>query len=381
MSDEGWSKMRDYSADDDRRLKIGDQPTLVDICDNLPEKGDSWVYAGVSSEYSQFENKITGTRNDITSEVADDGELTRVVINKYLPSDPNDPTFKTPLFVFPSNKEETASHETLLQDEGFVILDAKQMKMKKTIKKQSVYSILSESRNQLVHSMKYGKTLVVRLTDSLTDFLSTFNDDCCPVDVASSDSVRLKGFKTITADRTMINTMGRSQLPIEFLLSSGWHLRELNSEFPKKLFRTDDMRDLMLYSLPKRVIGSPDIEPFSQDVEDGADSIMSPTLRRMYEDLESKPITSLFAVTTGDHKGARREEVGSEDINHPNRLGFKNREWKGAEKQSTSAVDLCHRDFRVIVTTSIQLSRLDEYLFNGKYGLPARDNFHVIALS
>ena len=115
MSDEGWSKMRDYSADDDRRLKIGDQPTLVDICDNLPEKGDSWVYAGVSSEYSQFENKITGTRNDITGEVADDGELTRVVINKYLPSDPNDPTFKTPLFVFPSNKEETASHETLLQ--------------------------------------------------------------------------------------------------------------------------------------------------------------------------------------------------------------------------------------------------------------------------
>jgi hypothetical protein len=374
MYEEGWSKMRDYSLDNDRRLKIGDQPTLIEISNNLPDKGDSWVYAGVASEYSQFENKIVGTRNDIITDVMNERET----IEKYLPSDPNDRTCKTAFFVFPSNQEETTSHDLFKQDDRYMILDAKQMKMKKTIKKESVYSILSQARNQLVFAMKHGKTLVVRLSDSLTDFIGTFNDDCCPVDVTSSDSVRLKGYKTITADRTTINTVGRSQLPIEFLLLSGWYLREVNSLFPGKLFRMDDLRDIKLYNLPNKAVEEEeDSYPESAYLHAGAHSIVSPTLRRMYDELETKPLTTAATVTIGVDNGARRDKEGI----RANTLGFKNREWKGAEKRLASAVDLCHRDFRVIITTSMPLGRLDEYLFNGKYGLPPRENFRIIALA
>ena len=203
-TEEGIMKMREYTC-------VGQDSK------EFWREREEWVYAGVGSQYGRFEHEVERTHTDTTKEASVGEILIKDTIEKYLPSDADDPTFKTPLFVLPPIVEEQ-SNAYYNSDENFIVLDACQMKMKKTIKKQSVYSILSESRHTLIYAMKHGKILVVRMCDSLTDFLSTFNDDCCPVTEFASNTVRLKNYTTITADRTTINTVGRNQLPLEFLL-------------------------------------------------------------------------------------------------------------------------------------------------------------------
>jgi hypothetical protein len=185
------------------------------------------------------------------------------------------------LFVVDQTEGEL-SNSVFLRSANYLVMDAEKLNMKKTVKKQNVSDILEECRFQLTFAMKYGKVLVIRFGNSMTDFKNTFNDNCCP---------ELRAERISGAAHHHL-----SYLPFGFMLRGGQQLHEESAV--RALYRREDIVEML------------------EEADDDTD---------------------------------------------PN-----------------VAVPVCHPNFKVILTTSMDLLKLDDFHFHAKYGLPApRDHFDV----
>jgi hypothetical protein len=128
--------------------------------------------------------------------------------------------------------DETEGEQTLplfTHSAKYVVLDADTLNMKKTIKKQSVSSILEECRFQVTFAMKYGKILVLRFGLSMTDFKFTFCDEHC------SDLEPLQKHH---------HHQKAAYLPRGFMLRSGADLTTESSV--RAMYRRDDIVEMLM---------------------------------------------------------------------------------------------------------------------------------------
>lgn len=135
----------------------------------------------------------------------------------------------TPLVCDTSGNEETYRW-FLKNSDTYSVLDCKKMSSDYHIRKRPLHIILDNARQTIVHAMKTGRTLVLRMGDITVDFLHTFNDDCA----SKIDS------KLIMMDhRTPYGKW--SYLPRETLFSRGKLL--LTENFRSSLLRRADCDD------------------------------------------------------------------------------------------------------------------------------------------
>ncbi len=75
--------------------------------------------------------------------------------------------------------------DTFFSYRGVSILDGKKMGLDKSMKGVELSVIMEEARDRLVSALKYGNFLVVAMMQSVTDFATTFTDECeaCQNDV------------------------------------------------------------------------------------------------------------------------------------------------------------------------------------------------------
>ncbi len=116
------------------------------------------------------------------------------------------------------------SLELFLNSSKYVVLDASLLAKKKSIQKKTVSYILEEARFSLIYAIRHGKVLVVRMSDSKTDFVNTFCDECCEFVSESTSSKR-----------------NNQCLPRSFLLQSGYHL--VQKPFIHSFLRRGDQID------------------------------------------------------------------------------------------------------------------------------------------
>jgi len=84
--------------------------------------------------------------------------------------------YRTPFIVDNTNDEDT--YKIMMKYPNiFTIIDGKKMHLDKCFRKEPLLPILEEARRLLVLAMINNRTLVIRLSDSATDFLNTFNDN------------------------------------------------------------------------------------------------------------------------------------------------------------------------------------------------------------
>ena len=178
------------------------------------------------------------------------------------------------------------SLEYFLHSAKYVVLDAEKLNMKRTVKKQSIASILEECRFQLTFAMKFGKILVIRFGNSMTDFKFTFCDEQCP---------ELEKFQKHNPKQCA------SYLPRGFMIRSGEDLK--SEQIVRALYRRDDIIEL--------------IQDLGEDQDD--------------------------------------EEIDFRDF-----------------------VPTCHPSFKVVMSTSMPIEKLEDFHFHAKYGLPeTREHFDV----
>lgn len=132
---------------------------------------------------------------------------------------------KTLLLIDETNDEQ--SHKWFLNCAEFVVLDADTLAKKRLVQKKSVASILAEARFLLIYAIKHGKTLVVRMGESKTDFLGVFCDEVC------SDLELQSSYPPYQA---------QSYLPRQFLLEGGSAM--VTSQYLEELFHRADKSDL-----------------------------------------------------------------------------------------------------------------------------------------
>lgn len=127
--------------------------------------------------------------------------------------------------------DETEGEKTLKYFKNsakFLLMDAELLTMKMTTKRQPLEVILEECRFQLTFAMKYGKVLVLRFGNSMTDFKNTFCDECCPT-------------RPLTDKANP--TQPISFLPKGFMLHSGEHLKA--EHIVRCLYRRDDIVEML----------------------------------------------------------------------------------------------------------------------------------------
>lgn len=133
---------------------------------------------------------------------------------------------KTLFLVDQTDGEKTLKH--FKNSAKYLVMDADLLNLKRTTKKQSMDIILEECRFQLTFAMKYGKVLVVRFGNSMTDFKNTFCDEVCTT-LATHD-------KTNPSQRL-------SYLPRGFMMQSGEHLKGVLQV--RALYRRDDIVEML----------------------------------------------------------------------------------------------------------------------------------------
>ena len=130
--------------------------------------------------------------------------------------------------------EGEATHKWFLNNSRFVVLDADLLAKKKLIQKRHVSAILSEARHSLIYAIKHGKTLVVRMSDSKTDFRGVFCDECC---AEREEESKYPPYQPL------------SFLPIQFLLQGGAAM--ITQHYLDRLFHREDKGDLPLVEANK----------------------------------------------------------------------------------------------------------------------------------
>lgn len=133
---------------------------------------------------------------------------------------------KTLFLVDQTDGEKTLKH--FKNYAKYLVMDADLLNLKRTTKKQSMDIILEECRFQLTFAMKYGKVLVVRFGNSMTDFKNTFCDEVC---------------STLPTHEKSNPLQRTNYLPRGFMMQSGEHLKE--EAQVRALFRRDDIVEML----------------------------------------------------------------------------------------------------------------------------------------
>lgn len=124
----------------------------------------------------------------------------------------------TPLIVDQSPDDKVSTYYSY--QPNMVILESKTMIMDHFVKNNSVLQCLEYARRRLVTAMKYGKTLVVRMSTSSPDFQTIFRDECVP---GLDNSEKMSAF-----------------FPLDAIIEGGKRLHE--DGWADRLFREDDMK-------------------------------------------------------------------------------------------------------------------------------------------
>jgi hypothetical protein len=202
----------------------------------------------------------------------------------------------------------------------YVILDGKTLHRKKFIRKTPLPTLLDECRHLLVYAMLRGKILVVRLGEIAVDFMNTFCDESC---------------EELSHRSPYPPYQDWSFLPRGFLLNNGECLRSaISPSLPHGLMRRDDLEEIKEHIVTKRTMTSCKSRSSEIDFENDH-------YERARMDIDPRDLPSLEI-----------KDLKEEEIMHPN--------------------------FRVIVTTTLNPEKLEDMLFNGKFGIPGRLSDFVI---
>ena len=99
-----------------------------------------------------------------------------------------------------------------------MMLDSKKMGLDKAMRKIPVMEIIEDAREKLVSAIKLGLPFVVCMSNSATDFATTFNDDVLPTGEVKE---------------------GTAYFPKEVFVNGGVNL--LGDEWMKKIFREKEL--------------------------------------------------------------------------------------------------------------------------------------------
>lgn len=113
----------------------------------------------------------------------------------------------------------------------YTVIDARKMHLDYHVRRLPFNVIFEDIRFRLVHAMKSGKTLVLRMGDTTVDFLNIFNDTC---------ATKLRNSKLIMIDPRPPHPEW-AYFPSEILYKKGKLL--LQAPWPERLLRRQDRTD------------------------------------------------------------------------------------------------------------------------------------------
>jgi hypothetical protein len=196
----------------------------------------------------------------------------------------------------------------------YVILDGKTLHRKKFVRKTPLPTLLDECRHLLVYAMLRGKTLVIRLGEIAVDFMNTFCDESC---------------EELNHRNPYHPCQDLSFLPRGFLLNNGQCLHSVvTPSLPHGLMRKDDLEEIKEHILARRNM-------LSYKSRSSNDELENDQYEKVRMDIDPQCLRSMEI-----------KDLKEQEIMHPN--------------------------FRVIVTTTLNAEKLEEMLFNGKFGIPGR---------
>jgi len=124
----------------------------------------------------------------------------------------------------------------LTRSDVYSVIDANKMHLEYRVQKKPLPQILEEKRHVLVHAMKSGLTLVIRLGPTTVDLLNVFNDEAAkdglpphfiPLEVLGSKPPYLQ----------------QAYFPRDLIYRGGADM--LRDEWREKLFRREDREDAL----------------------------------------------------------------------------------------------------------------------------------------
>lgn len=247
-------------------------------------------------------------------------------------------------FMLIDNTPAEKSFKVFERSSKFVIFDAKLLHRKKFVRNSSLGNILDEYRNILAFAILHGKILVIRLQDVAVDFLNTFCDE---------GYFEQHGNNHHNADLVENNPYPPYEkwwyLPRGFMLNHGEMLRR--SPFPYCLFRRNDWNEI------KAEYGD----------EYGPEKFLNDSMMLLQDTNEVLPdqgksekslADSLQDMMLDNHHDEEEFEYDGHD------------DGEESHKKPKGVPMLFSSEFRIVITTTIPLERVEDMLFNGRFGLP-----------
>ena len=347
-----------------------------------------------------------------------DNELLSYIDNKRIRE------YQTPLIVDNTYNEESL-RLFLKYPNRFTVIDGKKMHLDKCFRKEPLLPILEEARRLLVLAMMNNRTLVIRLGDSATDFLHTFNDDKAGATLGIIE-------RDVTAyENYLDNIVDTNDSKIDELVKFKNKVIDNNQDHKQIEMKeniNDDASDK-----------SSDWRSYDYNYDDKSDSTFVPpwdinnsttvSNRDITEDLiENNSVSNHSNTTTHTdshhhherNKADARVEGGPGSFGSSEGLGLFNPRppykpysyfpkrvlingglklnndfWKDRlyrrEDLGYGQGNIHHtlfiedntntKRFNVIITTTHEVDSLPSFLFNGRFGLPSIDNFKIHILS
>lgn len=238
---------------------------------------------------------------------------------------------KTYLLVDNTTTEQ--SFKAFERSSKFAIFDAKLLHRKFFVRKSPLGLLLDEFRNVLVYAIRHGKILIIRMQDVAVDFLNTFNDESYYEQHHGNHNSDLIGTNPHPPYEKWW------YLPRGFMLHHGEMLR--HHPFPYCLFRRNDWNEVKgkygeEYG-PERYVEPPNpslLTNHSMHVEDD-------------EEEEIDDFSAAYDLANPHHNQVQKHEP----------IHFS-------------------PHFRIVITTTIPVERVEDMLFNGRFGLPANSSNH-----
>lgn len=129
------------------------------------------------------------------------------------------------------------SHKYFLRASNkYAVLDAKSMHLDLNVKKTPLAHIMESARTKVVHAMRTGRILVIRMGDVTVDFLNTFNDD---------SAVKLTAkliLNKLVRKETTAPYKERAYLPLEIFREKGRLLHD--EHWASKVYSKADLDEL-----------------------------------------------------------------------------------------------------------------------------------------
>ncbi len=220
-------------------------PNLKDNVFSVKDSNDDCCRDEILTSITTYEESKYETKLDLSLEQTDinnddsDDEYERItVVNE------NDPVHIAIRKVLLSTKDSdltpilcdhTPNEDTLQYFLSFsniyTVIDARKIHLDYHVRRLPINVIFEDIRFRLVHAMKSGKTLVIRMGDTTVDFLNIFNDTC---------ATKLRNSKLIMIDPRPPHPEW-AYFPSEILYKKGKLL--LQAPWPERLLRRQDRTD------------------------------------------------------------------------------------------------------------------------------------------